>query len=940
MKIYLFFILYLTIPFGFSQHVNGIIDDPRDLTTGQTINFTMKDGTNLSTDIFLPITQDSMLMNLEIKGYGKSLIQIIPKGIQYLIYDSINGDINPNPYQLPIVFSRTPYNKSSAINYGSFVSLIGFAYAMQDMRGAYASEGAYLPMYSDGWNKNSYHPDLHHLLDITESTDPRNANKHEDGYESVKYIIDSLKRTFDFNRDGTIDTFLVTKGNIGMFGASALANSQYTAAAAHKIFPDSSGLKSLFAIVGTADLQNSALTQNGVYREALVGEWISNQISTINNVLFNNIDDGLNDTIHSFSDYNLETASQAIDLAIKTMIDSAINDNLPGYYPNSPIRASMDVSFAPVDSAGEGEIDGQYSRFQNMDVPAYHLTGWWDIFIDGQIHTFNQMRNNLSGASKNLQKLVIGPWAHQTISQRTTGDITYPENVSQLLKLDISDLENISESEDNIFDSELYKWFRHTLNHNVGYNNPKFIIPESSNWQTFNASVSLRIPSADYKLPYNQFIEFISGNSPLDSVPVEMAVNGDTGILYYSFPELDSPFFNSNYESNSEANNYFDDIPAIRCYVPGPVDDGIAANNSIGNYWMSVDSFPFSQNISYKDFYLQQNNILDIEPPLTIGELSYESDPDNPVLTVGGANMTIKTPDDNRRSQGQINLADPDLIDLTMNHAGVINFTSQEIQDSLSIIGIPKATLYAKSEVPGFSITPTNTDFFIRILDVYPDGREFFVVEGAVNARAREYALSIFNDNPNPEAQFSNILSDQYYEYNFNLMPIAYTFGHKHRLKILISSSNYPRYMATHNLPLNGGEFFRRQPNDNQTYNFDGEPMTARVVTNTIAFSPEMESKIALPVFGDIQFTSINKPSSQESSKIRVFPNPAHNQLIISPANNERYNITIMEINGKIVLDQQISGQKSIDISNLPEGIYIIQFIGKTLQENIRLIKI
>jgi hypothetical protein len=29
------------------------------------------------------------------------------------------------------------------------------------------------------------------------------------------------------------------------------------------------------------------------------------------------------------------------------------------------------------------------------------------------------------------------------------------------------------------------------------------------------------------------------------------------------------------------------------------------------------------------------------------------------------------------------------------------------------------------------------------VLDVYPDGKEFFVVEGAVNARAREFAKSI-----------------------------------------------------------------------------------------------------------------------------------------------------------------------------------------------------
>jgi predicted acyl esterase len=925
MKNYILIILLLYLSNANGQYINGIIDDPRDMTTGETISFTMSDGTKLSTDVYLPVTQDSMVISLEIKGVGKNLFQVIPKGIQYLIYDSINGEINPNPYQLPIILTRTPYNKASSIDYGSFTTILGYAYAMQDMRGAYASEGAYIPMYSDGWDKNTYHPDIHHLLDITESSDPRNANRHEDGYQSIKFITDSLLRIYDYDRDGTQDTFLITKGNVGMYGASALANSQYTAAAAHKVFLDSSGLKSLFPIVGTADLHNIALTQNGVYREALVNNWISNQLSDINDELLNTIDSGLDDTIHSFSDYNLETASQAIDLTLKTMIDSALENELPGYYPNSVFKASMDVSAAPVDIEGESLANGNYSRFTNMDVPAYHLTGWWDIFIDGQINTFNNIRNHISAQSKQLQKLVIGPWAHQTVSQRTTGDITYPDNVTILLGIDLANLENIAETESNIFDTELYKWFRQTLNHNIGYSNPKFIIPESSEWQPLNQSANILIPSEDYIIPYNQFVSFLGGNSQLDSVPFKMAVNGDTGQLYYSIPQMNEPFFNSSELSQNSENNYFNTIPAVRFYVVGPVNDEY--NPKTGNYWKATDSFPFTQNIVSQDFFLQSNGGIQTTIPTTQGAISYESDPNNPVLTVGGANMTINTPGSKQRSQGQINLANPNYINLTMDHPGVISFISEEINDSLSIIGIPKATLFASTSIQGLSNVAANTDFFVRIVDVYPDGRELFVVEGAINARAREYAQSIFNGEENPEAPFSNIISDQFYEYNFNLMPIAYTFGKKHRVKVLISSSNYPRYMSSPNIPLNAGEFFRRKPNDGQTYNFEGQEISPRIVENTIAFSATMPSKITLPVFGNYSFTEVIE-TMNHISPFRIYPNPTNDNLYIRPINNEEYSIRVFDISGKNILNKQAAGLLKLSTSEFKSGVILIEIIG------------
>ena len=108
----------------------------------------------------------------------------------------------------------------------------------------------------------------------------------------------------------------------------------------------------------------------------------------------------------------------------------------------------MDASAAPVDANGEGSATGQFSRYTNMNVPTLNLTGWWDIFIDGQIDTWTQMKKYTLPQVKDKQYIVIGPWAHQTIGQTKTGDMQYKSNVTDILDVNIDgiDMNNIPET--------------------------------------------------------------------------------------------------------------------------------------------------------------------------------------------------------------------------------------------------------------------------------------------------------------------------------------------------------------------------------------------------------------------------------------------------------------------------------------------------------------
>lgn len=928
------------------SQVNGKIDGLNDLYTKQTIQFTMPDQVHLSTDIFLPITNDSMLINIRETILGIPIdtsIQIIPRGIQYLIYDSVNGGINPNPYRLPLMLIRTPYNKSSSSEYGGVVSILGLSFAMQDVRGCYESEGVYFPMYSDSWNKNPYHPEFCHLLDITDLSDINNSNKHEDGYNSINFIVDSLIRIYDYNNDGILDTFLLCNGDVGMFGASALANNQYTAAAAHRVNPHDKGLKSLFPIVGSADQYWVTLVQNGVYRKSIVDGWIFSQLDRINSVDEFNTDNSTTNSIHTFSDYGLENLTETFNTCINTMLDSSNNGSLPGYYPNSKFRYTMDASFANVDENGESSINGQYSRLSNIDVPAYHITGWWDIFIDGQIDTHRKIIDNIpeENGNKKMQKLIIGPWAHQTICKPTTGDITYPNNSTSLVGLDVSNIDNLSSDYSSIFSSEIYKWIRATYNEKQNYKAPKFIIPESKTWQPLNDTIKIRIPSRNYIIPYNEFIAFASGHQGLNNLPIEIDFgNGIPLSISYNLPILNEPILSLETVPNTDNSlAYFENIANVRLYIPGPISDGVPENINCGNYWFETDSFPFKQNITYTDFFLHNNHSLSsLETEANEGSLSFTHNPDNPVLTCGGANMLVKTPDGNRYSQGQMNLAAPDVIDLTMNNEGVLSFVSQEITDSLCIIGIPKATLFTSTHVANWNRQPVNPDFFVRILDVYPTGEEYFVVEGCINSRAREYVRSVFNDNENINAEFSNILTDEIYQYQFNLLPIAYTFGKNHKIKILISGGNYPRYMSSSNLPLNDNEFFRRYPNDGKKYTFNGTEMSPVICTNNLMLQANMSSKISLPVYSNIinnNFFSTN----QNKTEIDIFPNPCNDKLTLRLNNETISNIKIYNVDGRLIKQMNKCGLTSIDISDLKSGIYIISILDNNTQFVKKIIK-
>lgn len=985
---------FATTSFAQGTLNNGQLDDISEFTTKYTVPLVMPDGIKLFTDFYVPRTRDSLTVDI----LGKK-VTVIPKGSQIMFYDSLNGQPNPNPFQLPTVFTRTPYDKGNPEEYddlGSVFSILGYNYMLQDMRGRYSSGGIYFPMYSDSWNKNSLHPNYCHVLDPYPLTDPRNSNRHEDGYNSVKQIaiIDSayIAQHGDSAARETFSKYYVgyphtntrlNNGSIGMIGASALGNTQLQLAAAHRIFDSIPQLKCLMPIVATIEHYVSTGYNNGVFRNRIVTGWLKGQIFDTDDDL-NSVDNDRDDSRHSSADYDLpkvytinrqsrvaqQNKFEASNIAIDhfsvmrypwyVQPDYTTDPISPsGFYPNSQGRGDMDASVAFVNEYGES-VDYAtqtplpnltHSRYENIQVPVLQITGWWDIFIEGSIKTLQFTQKHVIDSMKPLQKIIIGPWAHQTIASRETGDRIYPVNASEITKVDISDVNFSNVPLGQLISSDFITWFRYNLNYNTDQviKEPKFIIRAGTEWQDFVFGQQIRIPATDFIVPFATMLNFLAGKGSLENMNYATRANeNDTTETINTIPlPLEIGAGGIGFSDTIPASGIpfvdFHNVPTFRMYIAGPDAEadaaaGVHGNENIGNYWYASEDFPPCTNVRDTFLYFHANGDFDGNTPTTDeGYRMYVHDPDDPILTVGGSNMIVRSPDGSRDSQGPMEWTDPNNAPFTMDREGVIKFVSPPVTDSFSIIGVPVVKLWAKTNPAGvLDGKPTDTDWMIRIGDQFPDGRIYFVTEAVVNARARNYAKAMVDWDESIEDMqipYENINSGEVLDYEFTAIPIGYSWAKGHKIVVLISSSSFTRYQVNPNLPVEPGEFFRRNPGDGQKYVFEGEEMEARVAVQRVHFSPEHPTQIRFPLIDNTMGgVCINPhyPTSVQTVKeveltATLFPNPSSDivHLFVNKPSKTQYEVTVSDILGHIIETKTFDDNTILNITGYASGVYL-----------------
>jgi len=149
---------------------------------------------------------------------------------------------------------------------------------------------------------------------------------------------------------------------------------------------------------------------------------------------------------------------------------------------------------------------------------------------------------------------------------------------------------------------------------------------------------------------------------------------------------------------------------------------------------------------------------------------SFSYDPSNPVPSLGSQYQTFDFcgPRDRSRIQRR-----PD----------VLTFTTDVLTEDLEITGPISATVWASSDA-------IDTDFTATLTDLEPDGKAIALCEGIVRARFR-------NGTENPQM----MVPSKIYKFEIDMWNTSNSFKKGHRIRIEISSSNFPRY----NRNLNSG---------------------------------------------------------------------------------------------------------------------------------------
>jgi len=117
----------------------------------------------------------------------------------------------------------------------------------------------------------------------------------------------------------------------------------------------------------------------------------------------------------------------------------------------------------------------------------------------------------------------------------------------------------------------------------------------------------------------------------------------------------------------------------------------------------------------------------------------------------------------------------------------ILVYTSDILKEGIEVSGFIESTLYVSSDVK-------DTDFTIKIIDVYPDGKAYNLDETIQRVRYREgYNKEVFMEK------------GKVYKVNLTPMSTSNYFKKGHRIRIEISSSNFPRFAR--NLNTGGNNF-------------------------------------------------------------------------------------------------------------------------------------
>ena len=198
--------------------------------------------------------------------------------------------------------------------------------------------------------------------------------------------------------------------------------------------------------------------------------------------------------------------------------------------------------------------------------------------------------------------------------------------------------------------------------------------------------------------------------------------------------------------------NGIDDEATVKLFVQGR------------NRWRDEEDWPPSRAVD-RCFYLHsRGRLAEALPDHDVLPETYVYDPNDPCPTCGGGTLLPPQYVPGPRDQAPI-----------VDRHDVLVHVSAPLESALEVTGDVTAVLYA-------STSGRDTDWIVKLCDVAPDGRIVSVCDGVLRASFRDGETHALLE------------PDAVVRYELSLWSTSMVFAPGHRLAVLITSSDFPRY--------------------------------------------------------------------------------------------------------------------------------------------------
>lgn len=269
--------------------------------------------------------------------------------------------------------------------------------------------------------------------------------------------------------------------------------------------------------------------------------------------------------------------------------------------------------------------------------------------------------------------------------------------------------------------------------------------------------------------------------------------------------------------------NGVDREPPVRIFVMGSGDAHKTPEGRlfVGGAWREEREWPLARTAP-TPYYLHADGTLSpAVPKASVTPTRYSFDPRNPVPTIGG-NVSSEGVLMPRGGQDQRCYPDHWLCKDTLPLSArqdVVVFQTPQLQDDVEVTGRLIVKLWASSNAP-------DTDFTAKLVDVYPPSRDFpagvdlNIGDSIVRARYRKSLKTA-----------TLLEGNRPVELTIEMYPTSLVFRRGHRIRLDISSSNFPRFDVNPNT---------------------GEPLNQnrrwRIADNSVYHDAQHPSRIILPI--------------------------------------------------------------------------------------------